>query len=326
MRRRSRLVVMAVSALHRRAVSELMAKTPEVELRAVCASLAAAVKKVEAGDIDIVAVAQTALDSLSYESLRELTRIKGTKLVVYAPGQSPEETIGRILDGLPGTTTRNHSPPVLSPRADDWEPASLVVIGSSTGGPDALTELIPLLPEDFEPPVLIAQHMPSHFTSILAERLNHLSRLSIKEAEHGDALESGRVLLAPGDFHLEVHDDGLTVGLHQGPPENSCRPAVDVLFRSVARVFGRRSLAVILTGMGRDGLLGARQLHSVGAEIVAQDEASSVVWGMPGLIARDGIAHLVAPIPDIAARLISRAPPPRARAADERRNEVGDLP
>lgn len=192
------------------------------------------------------------------------------------------------------------------------EPALLVVIGSSTGGPDALADLLPRMPANLPASVLVAQHMPASFTGLLAHRLAFKSVVAIREAEDGAPLTAGTVLLAPGDRHLEV--DGPRVKVHRGPPEHSCRPSVDVLFRSAAKA-ELPVLAVVLTGMGKDGLDGARLLREGGAQVFVQDELSSVVWGMPGLIARAGLATLIATIPEIAVRVVAQA----ERAAHRRR-------
>ncbi len=171
----------------------------------------------------------------------------------------------------------------------------VVAIGVSTGGPAALAAIMPQFPADFPLPVVIVQHMPPLFTRLLAERLQGHTALKVEEAHAGAAVEPGRVLIAPGDYHMRVKRQGLRVEatLDQGPPENSCRPAVDVLFRSVAECYGGGVVAVVLTGMGQDGLRGVQVLRPLGAYVIAQDEASSVVWGMPGFVARNGLADAV---------------------------------
>ena len=137
--------------------------------------------------------------------------------------------------------------------------------------------------------------MPPLFTRLLAERLDSQTALTVVEAQQGSTLEAGKVLIAAGDYHMRVRgkDGKASVALDQGPTENSCRPAVDVLFRSVGEVYGGSAIAVILTGMGQDGLLGVEDLQPKGAWVIAQDEASSVVWGMPGAVARAGLANTV---------------------------------
>jgi len=185
-------------------------------------------------------------------------------------------------------------------------PARIVVIGVSTGGPDALARVLPLLPAPFPVPVLIAQHMPPIFTAMLAARLSSKSQVPVRECVSGEPLAPRGAVLAPGDYHMIVAPSGqsLVLKTHQAPKENFCRPSVDVLFRSVAEAFGERTLAVILTGMGQDGLKGCELLRSKGARIYVQDEASSVVWGMPGLVARAGLADKVLPLNLIASEIV----------------------
>jgi two-component system chemotaxis response regulator CheB len=196
----------------------------------------------------------------------------------------------------------------------------VVAIGVSTGGPNALAEVLPTLPAHLSVPIVIVQHMPATFTKLLAERLDRTCPLTVVEAVAGMPVRPGEVYIAPGDFHMVVRRQGTSVviDLNQGPPENSCRPAVDVLFRSVADVYGPNALGVILTGMGSDGLHGSKAMHARGAHILAQDEESSVVWGMPGFVARAGIADAVLPLgafgPEIVKRTAHRAAPSSAPA------------
>ncbi|HTV02368.1 MAG TPA: chemotaxis response regulator protein-glutamate methylesterase, partial [Luteitalea sp.] len=185
---------------------------------------------------------------------------------------------------------------------------AVLAIGVSTGGPNALAELIPALPATFAVPVVVVQHMPPMFTRLLAERLHAQSALVVREASDGLALAPGTVTIAPGDYHMVVAREGhrAIVRLTQDPPENSCRPAVDPLFRSVVAAYGSRVLAVVLTGMGQDGLRGAELVHEAGGRVLVQDEATSVVWGMPGFVARAGLADRVLPLPELAAEIVRR--------------------
>ncbi len=187
-------------------------------------------------------------------------------------------------------------------------PVKGVVIGVSTGGPEALDVLFAGLPGNFPVPILIVQHMPPVFTRLLAERLDSHSDLVVREACSGDEARPGTALLAPGGKHMEVEakEGGYVVGLNENPPENSCRPAVDVLFRSAASVFGGGTLAAVLTGMGRDGLAGAREVLSAGGTVYVQDEPSSVVWGMPGAIVEAGLPATVLPLEQMAGGLVRR--------------------
>ena len=184
----------------------------------------------------------------------------------------------------------------------------IVTIGVSTGGPDALARLLPAFPARFSVPIVVAQHMPPIFTSMLAKRLSERCTVPVRECKSGDLLEPGYIWIAPGDYHMVVQEDGGLIRLQtqQGPRENFCRPSVDVLFRSVAGVFGAKSLGVILTGMGQDGLKGCEALCAAGASVIVQDEASSVVWGMPGFVARAGLAEKILPLDQIAGEIINR--------------------
>lgn len=177
-----------------------------------------------------------------------------------------------------------------------------VVIGVSTGGPAALAEIVPMFPADFPVPIVIVQHMPPLFTKLLAERLSKLGRIPVVEATHGLQLQAGHASIAPGDFHIKLVRSGhheVRVHLNQNPPENSCRPAVDVLFRSAAEVFGSAVISVVLTGMGQDGLLGVRALKEHNAPVIVQDAATSVVWGMPRAIADARLADFIVPLREI---------------------------
>jgi two-component system, chemotaxis family, protein-glutamate methylesterase/glutaminase len=199
-----------------------------------------------------------------------------------------------------------HAKPALPRRMS--EPVAVVAIGCSTGGPNALAEILPNFPHDFPVPILIVQHMPPTFTRFLAQRLTGLCQLPVEEAEEGTPLRAGKIVVAPGGYHLVAEGRGALTTMHvtQEAPENSCRPSVDVLFRSVARAFPNQVLAAVLTGMGQDGLRGCEQLAREGGEIVAQDEATSVVWGMPGFVARANLADAVLPLLDIGAHIVRR--------------------
>lgn len=184
----------------------------------------------------------------------------------------------------------------------------VVVIGVSTGGPTALGAILPQLPAAFPLPILVVQHMPPLFTRFLAERLCASCRLAVKEASQGDPVAAGTILIAPGDFHMKVTGNGGEgrICLDQSPPQNSCRPAVDALFSSIGLAYGGAVIAVILTGMGQDGLRGAEILKTQGASILAQDEASSVVWGMPGAVVNAGLADCVLPLDQVVPEILRR--------------------
>jgi len=182
----------------------------------------------------------------------------------------------------------------------------VVVIGVSTGGPAALGAILPQLPAGFPLPVLVVQHMPPLFTRLLAERLHANCQLPVEEASQGGPVEAGKILIAKGDFHLKVvsNGGGVRVSLDQSPPLNSCRPAADALFTSIGEVYGGAVIAVILTGMGQDGLRGTEILKAQGASVLAQDEASSVVWGMPGAVVNAGLANRVLPLDQVVPEIL----------------------
>ncbi len=188
----------------------------------------------------------------------------------------------------------------------------VVAIGVSTGGPAVLDVLLPQLPAGFPLPILIVQHMPEMFTRLLAERLSRRCALRVCEAAEGAPVTAGVVYIARGNWHMEAmaaaHPGApATIHLTQDPPENHCRPAVDTLFRSAVRVYGAGVLAVVLTGMGCDGFAGARMIREQGGTVLAQDEATSTVWGMPGAVTQAGLAHKVLPLAAIAPEILRLA-------------------
>ena len=195
---------------------------------------------------------------------------------------------------------RNHSAALAS------APAGVVAVGVSTGGPAALEKFLPALPADFPLPVLIAQHMPPLFTALLAERLNGLCRIPVREANAGETLQSGAAYLARGDWHMRTIGSAAhcSLRLTRAAPEQYCCPSVDVLFRSAASVYGSGVLAVVLTGMGSDGLDGCRAIHAAGGKILVQNRETSAVWGMPGVVAGAGLADEILPLEALAAEVV----------------------
>ncbi len=177
----------------------------------------------------------------------------------------------------------------------------VLAIGSSTGGPQALFALFEKIKGKISLPIFITQHMPATFTAILAEHLTKIFDLPCAEAVDGEKVVGSRVYLAPGDWHMTVEKEGsdAVIRLNQNPPENYCRPAVDPMLRSLLSVYGSRVLTVILTGMGHDGLKGCEMLSKEGGGLIAQDEQTSVVWGMPGAVATAGLCNSVLPLQDI---------------------------
>lgn len=197
-------------------------------------------------------------------------------------------------------------PPMRLPSGSNGEPRGVLAIGVSTGGPSALASVLTDLPASFPLPVLVVQHMPPTFTKLLADRLSRCTPMPVREAQGGEVVRPGEVWIAPGDHHMVVERNGseLHIALHQGPHENSCRPSVDVLFRTVADACRDRAIAVVLTGMGQDGLNGCRWIKDRHGRIIAQDQETSVVWGMPGFVARAGLADHVLPLGHIASQLL----------------------
>lgn len=191
----------------------------------------------------------------------------------------------------------------LAPKKGDLKVCG---IGVSTGGPQTLMQIFPKLPKDFPVPILIVQHMPPIFTQHLAERLNAISRLEVKEAEQGELVKDGIVYIAPGDYHMRVKKEGVKVKiyLHQGPMRNYCRPSVDELFESLAEVYNGYTLGLILTGMGYDGKEGAKKIKEKGGIILAQDAQSSVVFGMPKVVIEEGLADEIVNLSEIPQKLI----------------------
>lgn len=218
---------------------------------------------------------------------------------------------------------------VLQPKAPAPPPTRLikpstvhaVVIGVSTGGPVALNKVIPLLPKELPVPILLVQHMPPVFTRLLAERLAACSSVKVLEAAPGMHVEPGHVYIAPGGFHMTVRrttsrGGAVTIDTNTHAPENSCRPAVDVLFRSASDVYGSGLLSVVLTGMGQDGMKGAEMIRSNGGYVIAQDEQSSVVWGMPGAVVGAGLADEVLPLERVAMTVVRRVGHGRGASLD----------
>ena len=182
--------------------------------------------------------------------------------------------------------------------------SSILAIGSSTGGPQALLEVLKTL-GSVNVPVVITQHMPPTFTKILAKHLTSMTKFVCKEAEDGDILEDGKVYLAPGDYHMTVvrKSGKKVISLNQGEPENFCRPSVEPMLRSLIDVYGSEVFAVILTGMGHDGLEASRKLVEVGGKLIAQDEETSVVWGMPGAVCNAGLCSGIYPLNQIGSKI-----------------------
>jgi chemotaxis response regulator CheB len=201
--------------------------------------------------------------------------------------------------------------PILTPASRLAVPPrpGVLALGASTGGPNALGEFVKGLPADLGVPVLLVQHMPAHFVGMLADRLTAQGKVPFHLAQEGERLEPGRGYVAPGDLHLALKahpDGGVLTTLLDTEPENRSRPAVDVLFRSAAQVYGAQVVAVVFTGMGEDGKRGSAAIRAAGGQVLAQDEATSVVWGMPGAVTKAGLAHEVLPLNELAGAVTRR--------------------
>ena len=211
------------------------------------------------------------------------------------------ERLPAPLSAFPRPRSMDPAAVVLRPMPAVPPVPDIIAIGSSTGGPQALFEVLSHLKGGIRQPILITQHMPATFTTILAEHITRQCGIPCSEAKDGEALVGGRIYLAPGDFHmvLATKGTGTVLSVNKEPPENFCRPAVDPMMRSIAKIFGKRALAIILTGMGQDGMRGCTELVAAGGLTIAQDEASSVVWGMPGAVATAGLCSAVMPLREI---------------------------
>lgn len=346
-----RVLVVDDSALVRRLVTTALSQAPDVVVAGVARDGLEAVRMVEELRPDVVTLdiempvldglgaltrirakhprlpvimfstltergASATLDALSRGASDYVTKPSNTGQIADGIAAVRDQLVPRIraLAGLRKLTPAGDAPIVRRTRPTAvTAPVDALLIGCSTGGPDALARLLPRLPADLGIPVLVVQHMPPVFTAMLAQRLDKTSSLQVREAADGDVVRAGEVLIAPGDHHLRVKRSAGTVRavIDQGPQENFCRPAVDVLFRSALDVYGAGALVTILTGMGQDGLAGTRQLAERGASVLVQDEESSVVWGMPGAVAGAGLADDVLPLERLADRittLVRRVP------------------
>jgi two-component system chemotaxis response regulator CheB len=333
--RKIRVLVVDDSIVIRRLLTEALSGDPEIELVGTAPNGRIALAKVPQLKPDVVTldIEMPELDGLG--TLEELRRqfpqlpaimfstltargaiatldslARGASDYVTKPAnvgsvaagiQCVKEQLIKALCAPPASVSRVTPKIVCRPASRRPQRCEVIVVGSSTGGPQSLATVIGSLPAHLPVPMVVVQHMPPVFTNHLAQRLNQNSHLEVREARHGDVLRPGLVLIAPGDFHLELQHAEAQVRAvtHQKPPENSCRPAVDVLFRSAAEIYGSGVLGVILTGMGRDGLRGSREIVDRGGQVFAQDEETCVVWGMPRAVVEDGLASRVLPLEEI---------------------------
>lgn len=327
------------SAVARRLVREVLDKEPGIELVAAAPDGEVALRTLADTPVDLVLLDvemprmdglttlkairrdNRALPVLMFSALTE--RGAGTTLDALAAGASDylAKPRGSGLDEIRQYLSRELVPRIrqLVPRGPRAQPGravgrtepthriELVVIGISTGGPPALREVIGGLPPNLAVPVVIVQHMPEQFTGLLSERLDQTCEINVAEAKDGEFLHPGTVRIARGGIHLVVKKGPpLRLGFDDGPPEQSCKPAADVLFRSAAKALGPRVLGVVLTGMGADGALGSRFIKDAGGHILAQDQATSVVYGMPRAVAEAGLVSQVLPLNQVAPEIVRR--------------------
>jgi two-component system, chemotaxis family, protein-glutamate methylesterase/glutaminase len=340
------------SVVVRRLLSDAIASDPELEVMGTAASGRIALSKIESSSPDVITLDVEMPEMNGIETLQAIKRLRPTVPVLMCSGITERGAVATLealakgaadyitkpsADGRVDRATFNADlvsklkalgrartvapPPSPAPRRLPMRaPATgriqVLAIGVSTGGPNALARLMPMLPADLRVPVVIVQHMPPLFTRMLAERLSHVSALPCQEGAAGLPVQPGHVYIAPGDHHMTVTSsaDGVRLATNQGPPENSCRPAVDVLFRSVAEVYGSGVLALVMTGMGQDGLRGCEFVRARGGQVMVQDQATSVVWGMPGYVAEAGLADEVLALDDLAPAIVRRVGPSRVGA------------
>ncbi len=246
------------------------------------------------------------LDKVRAFGAKRRTRAGRPGRPIAAPTQTA--TSRPVFSARPIVPARPAGPITL--RQPSTETPEAIAIGSSTGGPQALFAVLGAMRAGtVRQPILITQHMPATFTTILAEHISRISGWDAAEGKDGEPVKSGRVYIAPGDFHMVVEARGTEklIRLNKNPPENFCRPSVDPMLRSMAQIWGKRLLVAILTGMGSDGTKGGQAVVAAGGTVIAQDEATSVVWGMPGAAAQAGICSAVLPLPEIAPYLLKSA-------------------
>lgn len=339
-----RVLVVDDSAFFRRLIGEVLAKDPDLRVAGVARDGQDAVAKVKALRPDVVTLDVNMPEMNGLEALRRIMAESPTPVVMLSSltTEGAEETLQALQEGAvdflckpaatqaaggswqdeivlkvkvaaranlrrPGTPApvRRVLPP---PASRLMAGARVVAIGTSTGGPKALQEVIPRLPGNLPVGVLVVQHMPAGFTRTLAQRLDAASPLRVKEAEQGETIRPGTVYIAPGDYHLRVAGRG-ELQLGQDPPIASLRPSVDALFESVAEVYGPGVVAAVLTGMGSDGTRGAHRIKRAGGWVVAEDQSTCVVYGMPRSVIEEGYADRVVPLHEVADELARAVQP-----------------
>lgn len=274
---------------------EIMTKFPRPVVMLSSLTAEGTVETVQAltlGAVDFIAkpVNKATINTVMEEVAGKIIKAAGSRVFSLASTKKPSISISK-------TSTKTIRPLGSNDK--------VLIIGSSTGGPRALNSLIPEIPASLPAAILIVQHMPAGFTRSLADRLDSLAQIHVKEAEPGDKLEVGRALLAPGGFHLTFEKNG-QVALNQNPPVHGVRPAIDVTMGSLVPIYGKSIIGVILTGMGSDGTTGSKLIHEVGGQIIAEDESTCVVWGMPRSVYEAGVADEVLPLHKIASGISKR--------------------
>lgn len=311
------VLLVHASAAGRRTLVEALGNDPRVGSVASAANAAIALRKIPQLNPDVVLVD---LDREG-EALATVRTVRAeypdlALVVDDEGGRGRDGLVPALLDAcaVPRVRLDEAATGGRGHRADRAHARpEVLALGASTGGPEALEAVLTGLPTTFRLPVVVVQHMPAGFTRQFARRLASRCALPVREAVDGDPVVPGTVLLAPGGLHMRVSPGRgrRVVRLDHGTPENFCRPSVDVLFRSVAAAYAGTALAVVLTGMGSDGLRGADDLVAAGSEVLVQDEESSTVWGMPGAVSRAGLASAILPLVQIAPAILRRVDAPR---------------
>lgn len=340
MRKKIRILIADDSTVVRRLLSEVLGREPRIEVVGIASNGTEVVQLFSRVQPDVVLLDVELPDMDGVQAVDEIRKIHRTVPIVMLSSltiKGGEATLDALNRGASDCVAK---PPRvghlneaaayvrenLTPKIVAWgsslkpptrrarvlaRPTSrpgqveVVAVGVSTGGPKALADLLSSIPVDFPVPIVVVQHMPPLLTQLLADRLDQVCPLRVREAVHDARLRRGDVWVAAGDLHLRVarHGPRTRLQLDDSPPEHSCRPAVDVLFRSVARAFQDRCIALVLTGMGKDGLEGSRAIVNAGGRIIAQDEQTSAVWGMPRAVAEAGLAERNLPLHEMAGEL-----------------------
>ncbi len=337
-----RVLVVDDSLLIRRFVKDILSKDPEFQIVGEAADGAEAIEKIMELSPDVVILDLEMPKKNGIEVIREVMAKKPTRILVFSSHtkEGAEITTTALTSGavdfvfkpswshiasnisefskmfiekvklvarsrIPSPKTQSETETVVEKPSKPTirkEKFGIVAIASSTGGPRALTAVIPKLPEDLSVPVVVVQHMPAGFTKSLAERLNKLSKLIVKEGEDGEPVRAGYVYIAPGGIHMRVKNG--KIELFDGPQVKGVKPAADVLFDSVGREYKKQTLGVVLTGIGDDGTDGARVIKQFGGKIFAESEETALIYGMPKAVVKAGLADKVVPLPQMADEIV----------------------